>query len=184
MKHEIEAKIKVDSLAPYETLLKSLGAGGGSPAYEVDIYFACRGNPALGKDSALRLRKCIRSDGEKYILTYKGPRSDSPFKSRPEAQTELADYQSAQAILTAIGMTPSLTVEKQRTVWTLGGCEVCLDNVPPLGQFIEVEGPDEAAIDAVLAKLKLDGQKHIAQGYAKMMARLLKKQHSSCTDAP
>jgi len=173
MKHEIEAKIKVDSLAPYEALLKNLGAAGGSPIREIDTYYASRTHTSIGSDCALRLRKVLHPDGEKYILTYKGPRSSSLFKSRPEAQTELADYQAAQSILSALGLTAQLTFEKMRSVWTLDKCEICLDDVPPLGQFVEIEGPDEAAINAILSKLHLDGKYHISEGYSKMMAQLM-----------
>ncbi len=38
-----------------------------------------------------------------------------------------------------------------------------------LGSFVEVEGPDESDIDAVLEKLGLAGSSHISEGYSRLM---------------
>ena len=58
-------------------------------------------------------------------------------------------------------------------MWKVDGCEVCLDELPRLGTFVEVEGPDEDAITGVLEKLDLQNEPHITQSYASMLADVL-----------
>ena len=81
-----------------------------------------------------------------------------------------------EKIFESLGYHKRLTFEKKRTVWSLGGCEVCLDTLPQLGCFIEVEGPDEDVISAILQKLGLHNEPHIPNGYASMMSRKLKQE--------
>ena len=48
-----------------------------------------------------------------------------------------------EQIFESLGYTKRITLEKTRAIWQLDGCFVCLDELPLLGYFIEVEGPDE-----------------------------------------
>ncbi|MHC5101006.1 MAG: hypothetical protein ACYSOG_04145, partial [Planctomycetota bacterium] len=58
----------------------------------------------------------------------------------------------------------------------LDDCEICLDELPYLGCFVEVEGPDEDVISGVLEKLDLHNEPHISHGYAAMMSHKLKQE--------
>ncbi|MHC5103080.1 MAG: hypothetical protein ACYSOQ_06655 [Planctomycetota bacterium] len=57
-------------------------------------------------------------------------------------------------------------------LWKLDECEVCLDELPELGCFVEVEGPDEETISSVLRKLSLHNEPHITKSYASMMSKI------------
>ena len=48
---------------------------------------------------------------------------------------------------------------------------VCLDELPLLGCFVEIEGPGEEKIAAAAEKLKLAQSEHINDSYALMVAR-------------
>ena len=60
-------------------------------------------------------------------------------------------------------------MEKRRRLWRLGGCEVALDELPTLGSFVEIEGPDDERITDVQARLKLAKLPHVAKSYAQMI---------------
>ena len=81
-----------------------------------------------------------------------------------------------EKIFDALGYHKRLTFEKKRALWALDRCEICLDELPHLGCFVEVEGPDEDAISGVLEKLNLHNEPHISKGYAAMMSRKLKQE--------
>ena len=193
MKLEIEAKVRVNSLEPAAKKLRRLDAELIETVREEDLYFNSADGTLMKSDCGLRLRRrkyqqrqCLNiikqkarsvSDGikgdEKIILTYKGPRGKSIFKSRQEAQVEVGDFDAAKNILLGLGYKERLTVKKVRQIWRLDDCEVCLDKVRWLGAFVEVEGPNEKSIKKVLNKLDLDKNEHISKGYARMTAEKL-----------
>ncbi len=174
MKLEIEAKIKVDNLDLIVHRLVQAGATPVSTVWEEDIYFDTASSTLLNNDCGLRLRKRItKGKGEQFILAFKGPRQDSAFKSRSEIETTLSSHQAMVLILEQLGCHRSLRVEKKRRIWQLDTCEICLDDVQELGQFVEIEGPSETAVAAVLEKLGLDPKAHISEGYARLIAKAL-----------
>ena len=179
MKLEIEAKVKVNSLEPAAKKLRRLDAKLIETVREEDLYFNSADGTLMKSDCGLRLRKRQKEKGkrqkaeEKIFLTYKGPRGKSIFKSRQEVQVEVGDFDAAKNILLGLGYIERLTVKKVRQIWRLDDCEVCLDKVRWLGTFVEVEGPNEKSIAAVLDKLGLDKNEHISKGYARMTAEKL-----------
>ena len=173
MKTEIEAKIKVESLKPIDQRLAELGAEFQSELHQTDCYFNDADDKLIGTGSGLRLRKQYTGDGEKILLTYKGPKQNARFKTRTEIEVEVNDFGKMTALLSALGYKKILEFEKQRRLWLLDGCEIALDTLPMLGAFIEIEGPDENAIENVLQKLKLSHLPSIDQSYAKMMSNKL-----------
>ncbi len=46
--------------------------------------------------------------------------------------------------------------EKRREIWMLGECEVAIDEWPFLEPFLEIEGPDEAAVRGAVESLGYD----------------------------
>lgn len=107
-------------------------------------------------------------------LTFKGPLQRAAFKQREEIEFSLPDAEGAVRLLEALGYAPWLTFEKRRETWSLGSCKIELDELPKLGCFIEVEGPAEADIRAVLTALGLDAAKSITRSYAAMIVERTK----------
>lgn len=173
MDHEIECKVKVDSHAGVVAALGEVGAEFVGSYLLRDVYFDFAGDSLQMADCGLRIRRQISDDGEKVIVTYKGPMEDSPFKSREEVETAVGDFEFMSKILLALGMKKNIVIEKKRDVWLYGGCEVCLDELPLLGLFIEVEGENEEDIFSVLEALSLSDLKHIDSGYAGLACKKL-----------
>ena len=169
VKIEIEAKIKVDSLDGIAAKLEYVRAELVSKQHHLDSYFVDAGRTLTRTDRGLRLRQLTVDGTTTVILTYKGPRENTKFKSRKEIEVSIDDFTEMATLLEALGFTRRLAFEKKRDLYHLADCEVCLDELPLLGSYIEIEGPSEDAIDDILSKLGLSGADHISQGYSMLM---------------
>lgn len=168
---EIEAKIKVDSLDPTARRLAELGAKHIAERIQSDAYFFDAEGRLARSGCGLRLRTETTGGQTISILTFKGARREGQYKTRPEFETPVADAEAMVRILEGLGYRSHLIVNKTRRLWVMDGCEVCLDSVPPLGSYIEVEGESETVIKHVLTRLGLADRPHIVEGYAAMLAR-------------
>lgn len=180
MNHEIEAKIMVEALEPVAGRLQQLGAQFLHTIQQADSYFMDTHKLLHKNDCGLRVRRQSIDGKESACLTFKGAREKTKYKSRLEYETGISDPNAAENILEGLGYHKRLTVEKKRSVWQLDNCEICLDQLPDLGCFVEVEGDDEETISSVLAKLNLQDQPHISSGYASMTAQKLKQTETDC----
>lgn len=172
---EIEAKLKVDSHEQAERRLIELGAEFIAEQSQTDCHFD-DANATLSKgDRALRLRRQLVGGSTRFFLTYKGPKEKSNFKKRQEIEVEISNASSTEKLLAALGYKKVVTVEKTRRLWRLSGCEVALDSLPLLGDFVEIEGPDDETINGVRKSLELSGSPHIAKSYAALTKAKLKE---------
>ena len=167
---EIEAKLKVGSLANVEAELTRQGAEFVEEQRQRDRYFDDSKGHFTENDKCLRLRSCVCGDKERVYLTYKGPKEPSQVKKRQEIETTIGDIDVAEKLLEAIGYRKAVVVEKKRQVWRLGGCEVALDELAGLGTFVEIEGKNETRIIEVQQKLGLGDSEHIKKSYASLLA--------------
>ncbi|MGA2173144.1 MAG: class IV adenylate cyclase [Sedimentisphaerales bacterium] len=172
---EIEAKLKVGSLPAVVKKLKAAGARFVGKHIQTDTYFDDGKSSLRKSDSALRVRRQLIGRKEQVIVAFKGPKRKGRFKQRQEIQFEVSDARLAEMLLAAIGYKKALVFQKKRDVWLLGGCEVALDELPLLGSFVEIEGPDEKKIAAVQKKLGLSDLPHIADSYAVLMTKQLRR---------
>ena len=100
--------------------------------------------------SVLRLRRVNRT----AILTFKERLpSTSDIKRQLEDETEVRDADAMNAILNALGFTPSLVYEKRRERWRLGEAEVVIDELP-FGVFMEIEA-DESDVREIERELAM-----------------------------
>lgn len=174
---EIEAKLKVDSLQMVVERLTRLGAEFLQEQLQKDYYFDDANRAFTKADRCLRLRQQFADDQEKVFLTYKGAKERDNFKKRQEVEIEVKDFDSAGKLLSALGLKQVSIVEKKRRIWRLGDCKVCLDELPLLGNFVEIEGPDAENIADVQSRLGLAHLPHIGQSYAFLMqAKLHQRQ--------
>ncbi len=176
---EIEAKLKVNSHEQVERRLIELGAEFIAEQLQTDCHFDDANATLSNGDSALRLRRQL-AGGTRFFLTYKGPKEKSNFKKRQEIEVEISDASSTEKLLAALGYRKTITVEKTRRLWRLSECEVALDSLPLLGDFVEIEGPDDETINSVRKSLGLSGAPHIAKSYAALTkAKLQERRHDT-----
>jgi len=179
---EIEAKLKlarrpggVDSLENVTRKLKALSAEFLRERLHTDAYFDDGKSSLRKSDSALRIRHQLIGRKDQVVITFKGPRRRGRFKQREEIQFEVSDAGRAELLLNALGYKKAIVFQKKRRAWHYGGCEVALDELPLLGSFIEIEGPNEKAISRVQEKLGLCDLPHIPESYAVLMERKLRR---------
>lgn len=173
---EIEAKLKVESLGEIEDRLRELGAEFVGEQLQDDILFDDAAGTLTKNDSCIRLRKQVMSGQTKYLMTYKGAKEKSSLKKRREIEIEVSDGDSAKAILSALGYEESIVVEKKRVFWKFKGCEVALDTLKILGNFVEIEGPDEKVINDVQKSLGLENLQSITKSYAALIAEKIRQE--------
>ncbi len=173
MHTEIEAKLKVDSLKEVERKLSEVGAEFVAEQLQTDTYFDDTGAVLKSSDRALRLRRQRAGQKDNTFLTYKGAKEKNDFKKRLEIEIEVGDGDSVEKLLSELGYEKALVFEKRRQIWQLGDCIVCLDELPLLGCFVEIEGPDGGSISDVQKKLGLSDLQHIVESYACLMQQKL-----------
>jgi adenylate cyclase class 2 len=173
---EIEAKLKVDSLHEIEAKLAECGASFVREVVQTDWYFDTTGRELTRADKCLRLRIEKAGSRERLVLTYKGPKEKDDYKKRHEAELEVNDAAAAESLLSGLGYRKALAFNKRRRLWSLQSCEVALDQLPLLGVFVEIEGPDSNTIAQVQAMLELSGVPHTTDSYACLIERELSRQ--------
>ncbi|MCC6681178.1 MAG: class IV adenylate cyclase [Phycisphaeraceae bacterium] len=177
MNVEIELKMRLVDRAALEHRLRQRGASRRSSVLETNIYFDTQDLHLKAGDRGLRLRRTCCDDGSSQSwLTYKGPRAHGPFKSRQEEELRLDDADAAERMLRGLGYIAALTFEKKRDTWLLNDCLVELDELPLLGRFVEIEGPDEKAVAAVRSKLELDDEPVEPESYIGLLMNHLQEQ--------
>jgi len=177
MVKEIEAKIK---LADRDVLLARIEQAGGTfqnQLLEINTFFDTDRGELKSSDQGLRVRIERFDDGqERVVLTHKGPRSHGKLKSRTETQVIVDSGQSMAEMLESLGYHPVLTFEKRRTRYRVDDCLVELDTMPLLGEYVEIEGPSEQAIEQVRQKLELHHEPTIPTSYIALL-RSVMRQH-------
>lgn len=175
MSFEIEAKLKVNSLPEIERKLKELGAEFLAEQSQSDDHFDDAKVSLITTDQCLRLRRQTTGENKRFFLTYKGAKEDSDFKKRQEIEIEIDSADKAYTLLSSLGYHKVLFVEKKRRLWRLGNCDVALDHLPELGDFVEIEGPDDATIAEAQKRLGLAQLPSIAKSYAQMINEKLNR---------
>jgi len=176
---EIEAKLKVESLEEVERQLAASGATFVAKKVQVDCYFDTADGQLTQTDRCLRLRTDRREEGDRLILTFKGPRQTDDFKKRQEVNLEVSDAAGLECMLEGLGYRRALVFDKRRRRWDVGDYEVALDELPLLGTFVEIEGPDSGRISAVQKTLGLTNARHVMDSYASLIAAALAQRGSA-----
>jgi len=176
MHEEIEAKLKVESWEAVERRLGACGATFLGETVQADAYFDTVARDFTRGDKALRLRREKSGQRERLLLAYKGPKQPDDYKKRVEVELEVSDGEATEAFLVALGYDKALAFDKRRRLWRLRDCEVALDELPLLGTFVEIEGPDSRTILQVQEVLGLSHVSHTRDSYASLIERELARE--------
>jgi adenylate cyclase class 2 len=166
---ETETKLKVSSLPDVEHRLLECGASFVQEMIQTDRYFDTADRGLTRGDTCLRLRSEKGGGAERLVLAYKGAKQKNDVKRRDEVELQVNDAEATESLLSRLGYAEALVFNKKRRLWMLDGCEVALDELPLLGSFVEIEGPDSGTILSVQAKLGLAGFSHVMESYACLM---------------
>lgn len=176
MAREIEIKFRVDDLRALSRKLRAAGFRLKTKrTLEMNTLYDLPGG-------VLRLRKellRLRSYGDSWKLTHKSGGKVTRHSSRVERETSVGEGKTMDAILRALGYSPSFRYEKFREEWTDSKGEVVVDQTP-IGNFCEIEGPSRW-IDAVAKKLGVRREDYITKNYATLFAEWRQESRSPAT---
>lgn len=176
MPTEIEAKFRLTDPAALQQRLAQLGAQAAGSVLETDRIFDAADHRLRAAGCGLRVRTSRRLDAGRSAadpspaLTFKGPRAAGALKIREELETLLGDATASAHILERLGFRPVVVYEKRRKTWRLGECTVTLDEMPALGWFVEIEGPDVAAVETRQTQLGLAQTALVRESYVELAA--------------
>jgi len=170
---EIEVKIRIEE-NPQNTAEKILKQGAvrvKNRYFEENTIYDFPDNILKLKRQAVRLRKI----GKKATLTFKGsPQKSRRFKIRDEFETEVKNSNQLKKILKSLGLAPSFTYSKHRTVFKYKKLKIFVDETQA-GNFIELEG-DRSDIVRFARCLGYSNADFITQDYVALL--------SNCKKAP
>jgi adenylate cyclase, class 2 len=173
MQREIEIKFRVEDL---RALTRQLRASGfqlqTKRTREMNTLYDLPGQVLRKRKELLRLR----SYGPSWRITHKSSSKVGRHSSRVELETSVGDGKKMDAIVRALGYSPSFRYEKLREEWSDGKGAVVLD-VTPIGNFCEIEGKPRW-IDATAKKLGVGPGDYITKNYATLFAEW-KQAHNS-----
>ncbi len=172
---EIEIKLRVDDFTAVRAALVSAGAQALGTDRELNIFFD-RPDKSLRADGAgLRLRWLWHNQAvePQALLTWKGQAVSSAMHHRPSLDISVAPPQQMAALLEMLGFAQTLAFEKLRESWRLETSRIELDQLPELGNFVEIEGPTEAAVLAMQKRLDLFGRPIETHTYIALVERHL-----------
>jgi uridine kinase len=153
--HEVQLKFNCNLI--HDDLLK-IGAEMLNSTVQIDRYYNPRDRNLIQTGEMLR----IREEGNRRILTYKGPRIKYFFVKRPKFEFEI-DEDTEKAFLNIYGNMVKI-IRKERTLYKLYDVIFSVDKVWKnengkdiyLGSFIEIKTSEE---DLYQEKIKLVAQK-------------------------
>ena len=168
---ELEIKLYLLDMPAFQQRVESLGGQLIEPRlHEINLRFDTPDEQLTRASQVLRLRQDTAAR-----LTYKGPgETIDGVHARREIEFTVSDYQSARALLEALGYQVSLMYEKFRTTYELDGLQVTLDEMP-YGNFTEIEGPDGKQIRAAAETLGVSWEARIIQSYTTLFEQLRQK---------
>ncbi len=169
MTTEIECKLPIADRGTLLQRLRERGARESPVTMERNWTFDTSDQAVYAARSLLRLRAL--DDAERGILTLKRPAGGGRFKHLEEIETEVGSVRAAAAILDGLGYRLDWYYEKRRQHWHYGVCEICVDELPQVGCYLEIEAPEENAIAAVLRELNLDPSDHTDDSYRDIFNR-------------
>lgn len=141
---ETELKFRVPDHAPIRERLRDLGAVCRGRVLETNHIFDDAGRTLLARHCGLRVRSCRDESGQpvRSTLTFKGAPLPAAAKQRPEIETDVGDEAATRQLLEHLGFVEVIRFEKRRETWLHAGVMIELDELPHLGHYVELEGPD------------------------------------------
>jgi len=164
---ETEVKFRVDDLAGLSRQLEAAGFTMQTPrSFESNVLYDTPDRQMRARTEILRLR----SYAGLWVLTHKrlpdsGPGEDT-HKHRIETETVVSDGDALTQVFRSLGLVPAFRYEKWRAEWQDGEGHCVVDETP-IGNFAELEGPDDW-IDSSAARLGVEPSQYITLSYGRL----------------
>lgn len=178
---EIEVKVRLHDIEDALEKLVRAGVVVGKPKEQHDVVYCLPEDKNKANDPNVNWLRIRTQDKTKVFFTLK--RSVSGSLDSIEHETGVEKGEELEAMLLYMGYAVySDLVKIRRTARYDDTIEICVDEVPPLGAFIELEqlceddadgGEVEARLLAVLDKLGITYESRIARGYDELMNEYL-----------
>lgn len=171
---EYEAKFRVEDHESVERALRAVGAVFEEEVFEEDHYIDLYPCVKLReRDEALRIRISEGSRGRRGEITYKGPKIRRNLKARDEITVYVSSPRDLVEIFMRLGFR-SYVIRKRRRIYRMGVYKIFLDNVEPIGRFVEIEvegvkSPEEflESIRRLKSVIGISGE-HIVKSYLEL----------------
>lgn len=164
-KLEIEQKYRIADPVPIRRQLLRMGAKKGRTGLEHNELFDQE--KALKKEKKI-LRLRFHGGSGPAWLTLKGPRVKGALhKKRMEIETPV-HFEHVKRILELLGFRVFSSYRKYREEYELPDAKVCLDNLPSVGWFVEIEGRARG-IQRVARELGLDNSYREERSYRRLL---------------
>lgn len=151
MQAEIEAKFLDVNIEDIRAKLEEAGAVCEQPMREMRRVLIEEPHH-LAERSFLR----VRDEGDKVTLAFKRKtvkRGEDSLSSTHELETVVGDFDTTVQILAEAGWPYVSYQESRRETWRLSDVEVVIDEWPWINPYVEIEGPNEAAVRSAAALL-------------------------------
>ncbi|MDE1919233.1 MAG: class IV adenylate cyclase [Patescibacteria group bacterium] len=135
---EIELKFRIKDPKVIEKKLSGMGCLFSKPLHQRDTVYTKEGSTEewrSSKEGDITVRIRRQDTGAEFNL--KQQRSGE--SDNLEYETKVDDPETLHHILTVLGYSPEVTVNKMRRKCKLGEYDICLDSVEELGDFLEIE---------------------------------------------
>lgn len=159
---EIEVKFAISSVG--EILPVILAAGAvleQETRFEQNFRWDDKNGTLAKTHQVLRLR----DNGGTAVLTYKAEKLNTEgIADREEIETVVKNFGNTRLILERLGYEIVFVYEKYRSIYRLNDTGLFVDHTP-IGDYIEIEGPDRESIRCTAELLRLDWNDRISNGY-------------------
>ena len=159
---EIEVKFKISSTEEMlDIILKAGAVLEQETRFEKNLRWDDAEETLTKTHQVLRLR----DNGGTSVLTYKSEKQNNiGIADREEIETVVTDFDNTRLILERLGYQIVFIYEKYRSIYRLNDTQLFLDHTP-IGDYIEIEGPDDLAIRRAAELLGLNWEDRISKGY-------------------
>ena len=175
--NEIEIKFRSDNVRDLNRRLRKAGFRLVTPrTHEINTLYDLPSKSLRLRGELLRLRKY----GSEWILTHKAKGKAGRHKTRVETETKVENGPKMDAILRALGFSPTFRYEKFRAEWSDGKGHVVVDQTP-IGDLGEIEGASRW-IDRTAKLLQISPNDYITATYSELFFQWKKQTKSPANE--
>ncbi|MDI9644180.1 MAG: class IV adenylate cyclase [Candidatus Verstraetearchaeota archaeon] len=169
---EFEVKAPLRDADEFERRLIKVGGEFVREGRQLDHYLLHPCWDLRSRDEALR----VRIEGDRCTVAYKGMRVGVGLKVREELEFSVSDAGSALELFSRLGFSVGVKVSKMRREYRLLGAAVTVDRVDGLGDFVEIEAPEEVReegrpglIEMVAEMLGISRESFMTESYVELL---------------